>query len=229
VLGEHIPNVWGALSPDQLSHLLEDLLGARIRIGADELSLLMDRFFVLGQQVSPEQMHALANELIAVGKQVNPEYLIKFDAGAIVVFQLLVSFIIARWNPFSAMVGGVIVASIGIGVTAYLHSGWPVVLAIVTFAFGEMMASPKSQEYIGRIAPMDKKALYMGYYFWAVALGNLFGGILSGQGYGILARDMGRPDLMWLMFGAIGIVTAVSLVIYNEFAIKRSANGMQAN
>jgi len=229
VLGERLPEVWSSLSPEQMSHLLEDLLGARIRIGGSELSLLLDRFFVLGQQVTPEQMHTLANELIAVGKQVNPEYLIKFDAGAIVVFQLLVSFIIARWNPFTSMVGGIIVASIGIGATAYLHSGWPVVLAIVTFAFGEMMASPKSQEYIGRIAPMNKKALYMGYYFWAVALGNLFGGILSGQGYGIIARDMGRPDLMWLMFGAIGIVTAVALVLYNQFAIKRSANGMQAN
>jgi hypothetical protein len=60
----------------------------------------------------------------------------------------------------------------------------------------------------------------MGYYFWAVALGNLFGGILSGQGYGKLARDLHRPDLMWLSFGVLGILSALSMVFYNQFVIK---------
>jgi MFS family permease len=83
-----------------------------------------------------------------------------------------------------------------------------------------MMASPKSQQYIASIAPEDKKALYMGYAYWAVALGGLFGGILSGQAYGKLAREMGRPDLMWLMFGVLGLVTAIALMFYNRYAIK---------
>ena len=56
-------------------------------------------------------------------------------------------------------------------------------MSLFTISIGEMMASPTSQEYVGRIAPADKKALYMGYYFVAVALGNLFGGILSGELY----------------------------------------------
>ncbi len=229
VLSEHIPQVGAMLSSAELNQLVEDLLAARIRVEPFQLELLIERTLAFGQTVSQEQLYAMAHDLIAMGKQVNPEYLIKFDAGAIVVFQLLVSFIIARWNPFSAMVGGVIVASIGIGATAFLHSGWPVAGAIVCFAFGEMMASPKSQEYIGRIAPMDKKALYMGYYFWAVALGNLFGGILSGQGYGAIARDMGRPDLMWLMFGGLGFLTAFILVLYDRLIIRRSREGMGVN
>jgi dipeptide/tripeptide permease len=45
------------------------------------------------------------------------------------------------------------------------------VLAVFFFALGEMMASPTSQEYIGHIAPENKTALYMGYYFLAIALG----------------------------------------------------------
>ena len=69
------------------------------------------------------------------------------------------------------------------------------------------MASPTSQEYIGSIAPKDKVALYMGYYFIAIALGNLFGNVLGGIVYGKLARDLGRPDLMWLVFGGMAIVT----------------------
>ena len=83
------------------------------------------------------------------------------------------------------------------------------------------MASPTSQEYVGRIAPAEKKALYMGYYFVAVALGNLFGGILSGELYGSLAKEMNRPDLMWLAFGGIMLFTAIMFLAYNRFALPR--------
>ena len=223
VLSEHIPNIGAMLSSTQLHELVHDLYSARIRVEPQQLQQMIENVvgpIGLGQPITQVQLTEIANRLITTCRQVNPEYIIKFDAASIVVFQLLVSYVIARWNPFTSMVSGIIVSSIGLAAAAYLHSGWPVVLAIVTFAFGEMMASPKSQEYIGLIAPKDKKALYMGYYFWAVALGNLFGGILSGQGYGKLARDMQRPDLMWLMFGALGILTAIVLVLYNVFIIK---------
>ena len=63
----------------------------------------------------------------------------------------------------------------------------------------------------------------MGYYFVAIALGNLFGGILSGELYGKLARDMQRPDLMWLCFGGIMFMTAVVFMLYNKFALPKTA------
>ena len=56
-------------------------------------------------------------------------------------------------------------------------------VAILIFALGEMAGSPKITEYIGRIAPKDKKALYMGYSFIPVFLGNVFAGIISGNVY----------------------------------------------
>ena len=46
-----------------------------------------------------------------------------------------------------------------------------------------MAGSPKITEYIGRIASSDKKALYMGYSFIPVFLGNVFAGIISGGVY----------------------------------------------
>ena len=41
-------------------------------------------------------------------------------------------------------------------------------------------AGVKITEYIGRIAPADKKALYMGYSFIPVFLGNILAGVISG-------------------------------------------------
>ena len=164
-----------------------------------------------------EQVHSFAENY----RQVNPEYIINFDAGAIVVFQVLVSFFIGGIPAMTAMVIGIVIAGVGIGMSALFTTGWPVVFAIIIFAFGEMAASPKSQEYVGRIAPKQKVAMYMGYYFWAIALGNIFGGRLSGELYGSLARDMGRPDIMWYIFGGLGLFTAVILVIYDWLVIRR--------
>jgi POT family proton-dependent oligopeptide transporter len=143
---------------------------------------------------------------------------------------MLVSFLMGRFRHFTTMIAGMCVAGVGIGLSAFagaegmLGAGgsvWLVCLGLLTFAFGEMMASPTSQEYVGRIAPQDKVALYMGYYFVAIALGNLFGGILSGQMYGRLARDMERPDLMWMAFGALMFLTAFVFLLYNKYALPK--------
>jgi len=164
-------------------------------------------------------LSAHMGELVAQGYKINPEYLVNIDAGAIIVFQVLVSWFISRFKTFFSLVMGTIVSAISMMVLIFGLSGWIVVLGIVIFAFGEMITSPKSQEYIGRIAPDNKKALYMGYYFVAIALGNLFGGLLSGLLYGKLARDMGRPDIMWMAFAALGLLTAVALYAYDKWIV----------
>jgi len=108
--------------------------------------------------------------------------------------------------------------------------GWICVLAIFTFAVGEMMASPKSQEYVARIAPPGKEAMYMGYYFVSIALGNLFGGLLSGQAYGYFANletGIGRPDLMWMIFAGISVLTALLLFVFDRFVAPKDEEAVQ--
>ena len=160
--------------------------------------------------------------LVTSGKQVNPEYIINIDAGMIIIFQVFVSWAISRMKAFHVMILGTTLLSVGFSLSAVIHSGWPLVFSIMVIAFGEMMTSPKSQEYTGSIAPQEQKALYMGYYFVCIALGNLFGGILSGELYGHFARDMHRPDIMWLIFGGLGMLTVVALIAYNKFVIKKN-------
>ena len=56
-------------------------------------------------------------------------------------------------------------------------------LSILIFGVGEMAGSPKITEYIGKIAPEGKTALYMGCSYIPMAGGNFFAGILSGDVY----------------------------------------------
>ncbi len=156
---------------------------------------------------------------------INPEFLINIDAGAIIVFQVLISAIFAKRKPFTTMIVGTILTGVGMAMNIYGGMGWIVVAAIFVFAIGEMMASPKSQEYVALIAPKSKTAMYMGYYFVSVALGNLFAGILSGQLYGHFGpADRGgidKPGTMWLIFGIIGVATAAILFLYDKLVIRR--------
>jgi dipeptide/tripeptide permease len=102
------------------------------------------------------------------------------DAFFIIVFQLIVSALVMRFRPLSAMMGGILILSGGVGLMFASQSGWLVILGILIFAIGEMASSPKFTEYIGRIAPDDKKALYMGTSFLPIAASHQLAGWISG-------------------------------------------------
>ena len=210
-----------------------ELVHLKVRVPLEEIMATMQQLSAMG---IPDQaaVTAVAREWIEKYRQVNPEYIINLDAGAIIVFQVLVSWIIDRWRPFPVLIVGTVVAGVGIGLGAVstgsvAFGGFLAVVSIVIFAFGEMIASPKSQEYVARIAPSDKVALFMGYYFVSIALGNLFGGILSGWGYEKIAKGMDNPQLMWIIFGGVGILTAIALLFFNKTVVPRLEAQRQSN
>ena len=149
--------------------------------------------------------------------QLKPEYIINLNAFGIICFQVLVSFIVRRMSPLASIILGVSVTVASFLIYLAGAGGWVVVAAILVFSVGEMLASPRSKEYAGRIAPPDKVGMYMGYFYWCVALGNLFGGLLSGVAYQHFGpQGVDRPDAMWVLFAALAVTTAVGLVIYNR-------------
>lgn len=102
------------------------------------------------------------------------------DAFFIIVFQLAVSALVMSFRPLAAMMGGILVLAGGVGLMFSTQSGWLILLGILIFSLGEMASSPKFTEYIGRIAPHDKKALYMGTSFLPIAAGHQLAGWISG-------------------------------------------------
>ncbi|SES79326.1 Dipeptide/tripeptide permease [Draconibacterium orientale] len=121
---------------------------------------------------------------IAETGQMEAEFITNFDAMFIIIFQIIVSTVVMKWRPLRSMMTGFLVCAIGMALTLATQNVLFTLVAIYVFAIGEMAGSPKITEYIGRIAPADKKALYMGYSFIPVFLGNVFAGIISGNVYG---------------------------------------------
>ncbi|MCG8474886.1 MAG: MFS transporter [Cytophagales bacterium] len=111
------------------------------------------------------------------------EMMINVDAGSIVLFQVIVSAIVMRFRPLNAMMGGIFVCAIGVGLAFYTMNPFYVLAGIFIFSLGEMSSSPKFTEYIGGIAPKGKEGLYMGLSYLPVAAGNLIAGIISGAVY----------------------------------------------
>ena len=130
---------------------------------------------------------SLANLIGTAQGTIEAEKLTNIDAFYIIIFQILISTIVMKMRPINAMITGILIASIGIGLMFISMNSIYLVFSILIFAVGEMSSSPKITEYIGRIAPKDKVALYMGMSFLPVAGGSFFAGILSGNVYGSIS------------------------------------------
>ena len=155
--------------------------------------------------------------------QIKPEYLINLNAFGIICLQVLISYLVRRTSPLTSIIVGVAVTVASFLIYLAGATGWVVVSAILVFSVGEMLASPRSKEYAGRIAPPDKVGMYMGYFYWCVALGNLFGGLLSGVAYQHFGPSgVDDPDLMWVLFAVLAASTAVMLVVYNRIVLRGS-------
>jgi len=134
---------------------------------------------------------ALAEAIGTKQGTVSPEMITNADALYIVLFQVIISSVVMRFKPLYAMIGGIFVSALGIGLMFSTNNALFLLPSILVFAVGEMSTSPKITEYIGKIiAPKDKVGLYMGASFLPMSGGNYLAGVLSGTVYGSMSDKM---------------------------------------
>lgn len=133
---------------------------------------------------------ALANLIGTESGTISAVTLSSMDSFFIIAFQIAVSAFVMRFRPLNAMMGGIFVLSVGLFLMFAFQSGWVVLFGLLIFGLGEMSSSPKFTEYVGSIAPSDKKALYMGSSFLPYALGHQIAGFLSGAPYEKIADKL---------------------------------------
>jgi len=138
------------------------------------------------------------------GLRIQPEGLVNLNAMLIMV----TCFIVAGWSALlratNSMALGTFLASGTLLILGGFNYVWLMVLGIVTFSLGEMLSSPKSSEYLGNIAPAQKKAMYIGFSQLPLGIGWTLEGFFGQYLYGLygakdtLARaalaDAGMPQ-----------------------------------
>lgn len=148
------------------------------------------------------------------------EHVTVINAGVIVILQLLVSNLVKKTPALPTMITGMGIGTLGFAILAISSSPWVFITGIMVFTLGEMTTHPKFISYIGLIAPADKKALYLGYSFLYGVIGSSVGGFLGAALYVRYVDTLNQPRTLWLILVAIGVVSMVSLALYNKFIAK---------
>jgi dipeptide/tripeptide permease len=135
----------------------------------------------------------------------------------IMVAQVFVSRRVEKLDAMRTFMMGLFIAAIGFLVLGYASVGSAglVFAGIVLFAVGEMISSPRIQEYVTWIAPKEKAGLYMGANF----LGTMIGGLLSGVVYTTIygwVEAKGNPGAVWYILGAHMLLAIVVFTIFNR-------------
>jgi dipeptide/tripeptide permease len=88
----------------------------------------------------------------------------------IMIFQFMVSRVSEKFKAIPTFLFGLLLAGIGLVIIGFANISAPtlVFLGIFFFAIGEMLSSPRIQEYITWLAPKEKAGLYMGSNFLAI-------------------------------------------------------------
>lgn len=136
----------------------------------------------------------------------------------IMILQIFVSRIFEKFKALPSFLFGLLVMAGGFMILGYAKIGAPtlVFLGIFFFALGEMISSPRIQEYITWIAPKEKAGLYMGANFLAVGIG----GLLSGTYTGLLGKfeNLSHPEYVWYILAAHMILAILVLSIFKRVA-----------
>lgn len=151
------------------------------------------------------------------------EHVTVIAAGTIILLQLFVSNIVKDKKTMPTLITGIAIGSIGMAIFAISTHIWVFIIGVFIFSIGEMTVHPKFISYIGLTAPMDKKTLYMGYVCLYGVFGSSVGSILGARLYVHFVDNMNQPRIFWFIFSMIGVLTIISLLLYNKFLAPRKA------
>lgn len=135
----------------------------------------------------------------------------------ILCFQVLISRIFEKRKAISSFIFGLLVAAAGYALIGYSIHLLPamVIAGIFVFAVGEMITSPRIQEYITWIAPKEKAGLYMGSNFLATCIGALLSGIIYTRLFGVFENN-NTPEYIWYVLGAHLILGMLVIYIFTR-------------
>jgi MFS family permease len=123
----------------------------------------------------------------ANGQTIQPEGIVNINAGMIMLTCFLYAGLGAKLRATTSMLVGTVCVVVALAIFGATHTVGFAVLAMIVFSSGEMLASPKFSEFLGNIAPPDKKAMWIGFSQMPILIGWTIEGKLGPQLYHIFS------------------------------------------
>ncbi len=134
----------------------------------------------------------------------------------VIALQLIVSLLTKRIPAFRAITLGTLISALAWIILTLHPSAFMAYATLFAVSLGEITQSPRYYEYISRLAPAGQQGTYMGFAFLPIGIGSLIAGPLGGfllHHYGEVQR---RPQMIWWVVTAIGVLTALLLYVYDR-------------
>jgi POT family proton-dependent oligopeptide transporter len=138
------------------------------------------------------------------------------DGASVIALTLLINYLFRGMAAFHAVILGTLISGLSWLILALHPAVWTCYVAIFVLALGEIVHQPRYYEYISRLAPPGQQGTYMGFAFLPLGIGSLVGGWLGGRIMHHFGEVTGQPRLAWVVISAIGLVTALLLLIYDR-------------
>jgi MFS transporter, DHA1 family, multidrug resistance protein len=120
-----------------------------------------------------------------------------------------------KLRPLSILVLGVAAMALGLGGIGFAGSVTVLLLCVALFSAGALLASPSQQTVTAGFANPTALGSYFGVNALALALGGGLGNYSGGLLYG-LGQQRAVPVLPWLVFCAVGLVSALGMALLHR-------------
>jgi MFS family permease len=131
------------------------------------------------------------------GRTIEPEGIVNINAGMIMITCFLFAALGSRMRATTCLTVGTLLVVAALAVFGLTNGIGFAVLAMVIFSVGEMLASPKYSEFLGNIAPPDKKAMWIGFSQAPILIGWTIEGKLGPHLYHLFSsKDMMAREML---------------------------------
>ena len=175
-------SVWWLMFP-----MLWDVLPKYIEDWVDTAPMVK---FIFGADGTQSHVWKFLLGMDEDGRTIQPEGIVNINAGMIMFTCFVFAGLGAKLRATTSMLVGTVLVVIALALFGATNLIGFAVLAMIIFSVGEMLASPKFSEFLGNIAPPDKKAMWIGFSQVPILIGWTIEGKLGPQLYHIFsAKD----------------------------------------
>jgi proton-dependent oligopeptide transporter, POT family len=158
-----------------------------------------------------------------VNAKLDTELLLMTGPVVVIALTIVITLLTQKMPALMAITAGTLISALGWIFLIMMPSGLGAVLTLVAVALGEIVMSPRYYDYVSRLAPEGQQGTYMGFAFLPLGIGSLVGRAFGGRLIHHFGEVKHEPAGMWWVIIAIGVATAVLLLVYDKLMMRKTA------